>query len=1460
MSASFEGTDTNASRDPFAVPDTDVFAVVGIGASAGGLEALERLFSHMPADSGMAFVVIQHLSPDFRSVMDELLARHTTIPIVRVENGMAVMPNAIYLMPPRTEMIISGGKLLLTDKEPSSKLSLPIDLFFRSLAEDMRSRAVGVVLSGTGSDGSRGVRAIHEAGGLVIAQSEETSKFDGMPRSAVETGMVDFVLSPEEIPRTLTKFSQQSVGAGSAADGQSATTAESLNAVFQLLRKSYGIDFAHYKPNTVSRRIERRLMFNRSLDLTSYVRQLETDPNELVALYRDLLIGVTRFFRDAAAFERLERDVLPELIARVPENQEIRVWVAGCATGEEAYSLAIALGEQLRQLHRENPVKIFATDVHRESLEFAGAGRYSEANVAGISQSRLERYFVKQAASYHVSPELRKMVVFAPHNVIRDAPFTKLDLISCRNMLIYLQSTAQRKALSLFHFGLKPQGFLLLGPSESPGELSEEFDVIDPHWKLYRKRRDVRLVNDFAITTSPYMPPPQVIRSPLRSLAPVDADWPRIAEVLLNEAMPPSILLDEQHRVLHSFGGVGKYLAIRDGRHSTDVLSLVSGELKLAIGSLLQRVANEQRPVSFGPVRWDGGESPEWISVSARPILLDHRHIFLVLNAHANLQPIPSLPTKPSGEAPSQLHHEMLENELRYTRENLQATVEELETANEELQATNEELVASNEELQSTNEELHSVNEELYTVNAEYQRKIVELTELTDDIENLLRTTEVGVIFLDRDMCIRRFTAPITNLFPLQPQDVGRRLDEFSSAIKYADLLSDVAAVLASGNRHELEVEDETGTAYLLRVLPYLTNAGIEGAVLTLVDVSTLKRTEANLARVNALVENSDQAIVSEDVEGRIVTWNKGAERLYQYTAEEVLGESCDVLSPTNNRDGIHELRRKVRLDGAITHVETERVRKDGSIVEVSLMLSAIRDHRGAIVGVSDISHEITERKNAERQLARLALIANRTDNLVVVTDSAGRIEWVNDAFCRLTEYTLTEVQGRKPGEFLQGSETDPKVVARMRERLQRREGFDVEVLNYTKSGRKYWVAIEARPVFNDLGAVSGYVALETDVTLRKQAEKEAREAIERRDRFLAMLSHELRNPLGAIVNARKVIERVASDPQQVTQGCGVIQRQAAQMARLLDDLLDVARVTQGKIQLNKETIDLTRLAADVLEIIEPLATARQQHLEVSIASGPLWIRGDRLRLQQVQVNLLTNAVKYTPPSGRIQFVIQPDGNDATIRVRDSGLGIAAEMLPHIFALFVQCHATVDRTDGGIGVGLTLVRHLVDLHEGIVEAHSDGPGCGSEFIVRLPLTSPPAPRLPARQPESSQVSPLRRIAIVEDNADSREMLHSLLRMDGYEVVAARDGIEGVELILQHQPEVALVDIGLPGVDGYEVARRVREALGPQILLIALTGYGREEDRRAVRNAGFDEHLVKPLDPDDLIRILGARHT
>ncbi|HVJ79462.1 MAG TPA: chemotaxis protein CheB, partial [Planctomycetia bacterium] len=439
--------------------------VVGIGASAGGLEALELLFEKMPVATGMAFVVVQHLSPDFKSVMDELLSRKTSIPIHRVEDSMEVEADQIYLIPPRKDMIISNGRLLLTDKDPKQAVNLPIDNFLRSLAQDAGDRAIGVVLSGTGSDGSRGIREIHECGGLVIAQTPETAKFDGMPNSAKATGAVDLVLPPGEIPAALVKFSTHGLWNSQEAAEEADLAAGPMTAAFRLLRDSFGIDFSHYKTNTISRRIDRRLLLNRIDGLDEYVRTLKQDPVELGCLYKDLLIGVTRFFRDAEAFERLEKDVIPELIGQKADGEELRIWVAGCATGEEAYSIAIIVKECLERLNRKLAVKIFASDVHRASADFAGSGAYEEAQLADVDPERIGRHFQPKNGAFHVSQEIRQMVVFAQHNLLKDAPFTKLDMVTCRNLLIYLLPAVQKKVLSFFHFGLNTGGVLFLGPS-----------------------------------------------------------------------------------------------------------------------------------------------------------------------------------------------------------------------------------------------------------------------------------------------------------------------------------------------------------------------------------------------------------------------------------------------------------------------------------------------------------------------------------------------------------------------------------------------------------------------------------------------------------------------------------------------------------------------------------------------------------------------------------------------------------------------------------------------------------------------------------------------------------------------------------------------------------------------------------------------------------------------------------
>lgn len=1195
--------------------------IVGVGASAGGLESLERMFANMPYDTGMAFVVIQHLSPDFKSLMDELLARYTSLAIHRAEENMRVEANSIYLIPPKKEMIVADGRLLLQDKDPKSALTMPIDHFFRSLAQDAGDRSIGVILSGTGSDGSRGIRDIKNAGGLVIAETRETAKFDGMPQAALETGMVDQVMPPESIPQALVNYKLQKPF-GEPEGASDRALPEGMEAVFKLLNDAHGIDFSHYKPNTVGRRIQRRVSLVGARTLDQYVEKLRDDPEELNSLYRDLLIGVTRFFRDRDAFLRLEHDVIPELIRSAGE-QEIRIWVAGCATGEEAYSLGMLFHEQLERAGKPINVKIFATDVHRTSLEVASTGVYGEEALADVSPERLERYFDKKRDGYHVVPDLRQMTVFATHNVTNDAPFTKLDLITCRNLLIYFQPTAQRKALSLFHFGLKTGGYLFLGPSETPGDLMDEYDDVDAHWKIYRKRRHVRLPGDFQLPLSSGILP---LKSTLAAMPAPAASNPDPSLVsaydqLLGRFMPPGLLIDEKRELLHAFGGAEKYLRIKSGRPSGDVLDLLDRELRTAVTGAVQRVLRDRAAVSYAGVRVTQDGQEQRMRVTVEPVDNPRSKFSQLLILLENM-------ATPSAETGSPLARELdgdmqqmsadridaLESELRYSKENLQATIEELETSNEEMQATNEELVASNEELQSTNEELQSVNEELYTVNAEYQKKIAELSELTSDMDNLLVSTEIGTIFLDKELKIRKFTPQIGQDFHLLPQDIGRPIDSFAHNILHPGLIEDLRRVTETGTPCEKEVKDRSGKWLYLRILPYRTKtARPGGVVLTLVDITNVKRAEHDLA-----------------------------------------------------------------------------------------------------------------------------------------------------------------------------------------------------------------------------------------------------EAVRRRDEFLAMLSHELRNPLGAILNATHVIDRLDFQDNALRDICGVIKRQGKQISRLLDDLLDVSRVTQNKIELHIQPTEVRSIVHSAIESVRPTLEAADLRFTEEIAAEPMTVNGDAARLQQALSNLLANAAKYTPAGGDVSLEVYADNGEILFRVKDSGVGIPPDKLESVFDLFVQSDHTLDRSDGGMGIGLTLVRSIVEMHNGRVVAKSLGPGLGSEFELRLPRIETRVDDATCERegPQPSPIAGERRVVIVEDQDDARNMLRRLLELEGYEVHDAENGTKGLAVIEHVHPDVALIDIGLPGIDGYELARQLRKSLGNNhTYLVALTGYGQSRDVDTALQAGFDNHLVKPVDLKKLSRIL-----
>jgi two-component system CheB/CheR fusion protein len=834
--------------------------IVGIGASAGGLKPIEEFFDHMPSDSGMAFVVVQHLSPDFKSLMDELLARHTDMAIHKVVDGVTVEPNSIYLIPPKKSMAIEDGKLRLTDKAINSGLNLPIDVFFRSLARHVGKQSVGIILSGTGSDGSRGIKDINEAGGLVLVQALETVAFDGMPRAAISSGVVDLICTPDKMPEQLINYAdtedRMALQQTEFPSGEEGAPGESaIMKIFRMYRQKYNLDFSLYKPATIKRRIERRMQLAGIQSIDRYVESLSGNIEESENLYRDLLVEVTHFFRDPEGFDQLRNMVIPQLIEEKDEDGEIRVWVAGCATGEEAYSTAILIYDAIQKSGSKRKFKVFATDVHRKSLEIASAGFYPGHALDSVPND-LQHYFVQNNGICNVKREIRQSVIFAANDLTRDPPFTRLDLITCRNVLIYLEPQVQKRVLSMFHFGLRVKGTLFLGPSETVGDLSQEFETVDRHWRIYSKRRDVRLPESTRVPMTPMLGtiisenPAAFVAAP--PPAPVSQQaWLTTAyEDLLAKHVPPSLLVDEFHELVHCFGEARKLLSPPEGKPSNDVVKMLEKDLGVAVSAALHRAKAEGIPVTYKGIRVTVAPGDQRLyRVTVEPYRKTDRSLYLISLAESEkIEAVDQVVEDFSFSNESGQQVGQLERELNYTRETLQATVEELESSNEELQATNEELIASNEELQSTNEELHSVNEELYTVNAEHQEKITELTELTVDMDNLLTSTEIGTIFLDKNFAIRMFTPSITAGFNVLDQDIGRSINDIAYKLDNPNLLADTANVLASGEPYESEVQGKGGKIYLQRIQPYRDEGDeVAGIVLTLTDITAIR--DAELAR-----------------------------------------------------------------------------------------------------------------------------------------------------------------------------------------------------------------------------------------------------------------------------------------------------------------------------------------------------------------------------------------------------------------------------------------------------------------------------------------------------------------------------------------------------------------------------------------------------------------------------------
>ncbi len=1457
--------------------------VVGIGASAGGLRALETYFQAMPCDSGCAFVVVQHLSPDFKSLMDDLLARHTRMQIHRVDDGMLLERDCIYLIPPKKLMTVKGGRLFLTEREAARQLEFPINVFLDSLANDCGPQAVAVVLSGTGTDGTQGVRSVHEAGGLVIVQSLDSADFNGMPRSAINTELADYVLPPERMPEaviTYAKFPQLRM-VQNARPMTAHEAASSFGPVLEQLRHNYGIDFGEYKIPTVQRRIHRRMSFLHLADVHAYAHLLRDQPGELDELYKDLLIGVTEFLRDPEAFETLGRDILPAMINE-PGREELRVWVAGCATGEEAYSIGILVDEQVRASGYRGRVSIFATDMHRDSLAHAAAGLYERGRLENLGPERITRYFKEEPnGQLRVVPELRQRIIFSAHNVVSDPPFTKIDLLTCRNMLIYFQPATQERVLALFHFALRRGGCLFLGSSEGLGGVEGGFATINTRHKVYRKTAD-SLIAPPEIRAMPSARTLRTVATSMTGSLPSTITVSRALlqayDYLLKQSMPTSFIVAENGEIVQYFDHSSRFLLPPEGRSHDNLFNRTEGDLRLALSTIIPKAIKTGVPAEARSVRQNGPAGEQVLDLKVTPIPDDRNGVSLV---HVVLLNPREAPTPLSPEvlrhandnfaASDALGHrvEDLELELHTTKENLQSTVEELQTSNEELQATNEELLAANEELQSTNEELHSVNEELYTVNAEFERKNHELKTIGEDLNNLLASTDIGTLFLDRHLRIRRFTPAIARIFHLLPQDISRPIDHLAYQLDgEIDLMQRLRDVLASGSPLEREIRTRDGNWLFQRVLPFRTTEDkIDGVVMTFTDISGVKSIQDKL---NLAMEFSRMVWWEWDLHEQVLNTHTGGQSIFGYAGSMITTTSDEWhnLIHTEDLDRVKQsLESCLRGDVARWECQHRFLTRDGQwrwVVNKGKV--AARDASGRPSRMLGTTQDIHERFLAEQEIRKLNLALERSPVMVMMTDLDGNIEYVNQHFSDVTGYTAREVIGQNP-RILKSADQPESTFRDMWNSLKRGETWQGELCNRRKDGRGYWERATMAPLKDADGCVTHYVALKEEITTHKSADDEARRMEEQLSQVQKMetlgalaggIAHDFNNILTAIIGHTDLAAELAPPPHPAAE----CMRQVRQASRRASDLVQRILSFSHRGPSDRTKINLGHLVAEVIPLLRASIPSTIK-VDLSIASNDLTVLANSTDIQQIVLNLGANAAHaMREQGGFLRVSVEPctldrplkatagtigAGNYLRLRVNDTGAGISPQVMARMFEPFF----TTKPSGEGTGLGLSIVLGIVLAHGGAIDVQSEA-GNGTSFDILLPAAA--ADPDTENENEPMKVSGQgQRIAFVDDEPAITLVAQSGLSMRGYNptTFASASGL------LEHlqadgEPfDLIITDHTMPGTTGLELIRQLRES-GNKTPIIILSGNARYVSKEDLAGLGNVQFMPKPFELSALL--------
>ncbi|HEY9865251.1 MAG TPA: chemotaxis protein CheB [Candidatus Obscuribacterales bacterium] len=1473
------------------------FFVVAMGASAGGLQPLEEFFTHLPNNPGAAFVVLQHLSPDFPSLMPELIQRRTSMEVQSIKDGMQLKPNCIYVLPPRHTLRLEKDCLRL-EQHLAERVNYPINIFFKSLATEWGEKVIGILLSGTGNDGTEGLQIISQKGGVTLVQSPETAQFTSMPSSVIPCDCLDGILSPQDLAQAVYSLVGYSLNYPiTQVKGGDLIPVEQFEQILGILSKYEKIDFCQYKISTLSRRILNRCGVTQSPNLAEYIVLLNQSETERKLLRQDLLISVTQFFRDLPAWEVIEQQVLPELINSLAPQEQLRVWVPACATGEEAYSLAILIDEAIQAANKEITVKMFATDLDSKALEVASQGIYNESIKNDITPERLEQYFTYKAGCYQVKRNLREMLIIAPHDLTKNAGFSKMNLISCRNVLIYMQPLLQQQVLRLLHFSLASQGVLFLGNAETLGEIETEFIEINQRWKIFRKHREVQL-SLMPVSQLPLLAPVTLPPTSNRNSFQYERILDSVFNLCFTEQRLTCVLINKDCQLLHIFHNGADLLSFSTGKPKLDITALVPTPLQLPLRTAIHRAKREQQNVLYTGINLFRNGVNEILSLKiAFPNKYPIMNEFLLV-----LLEIKTTVENKSNQIEFQVDLETvkqiteLEYELQQTRENLQATIEELETTNEEQQATNEELLASNEELQSTNEELQSVNEELYTVNSEYQIKIQQLTELTNDIDNLLRSTDIGVIFLDNDLNIRKFTPATRSIINIFPTDINRPLSHFTHNLDCPNLVEILSDFVLTQIPLESEVlNHRTQEQLLMRVNAYQgENNNNDGVVVTFVNINELKKIQNKLQASNNWLENiyinSPVGLCLLEQNLKFVKVNENFAKINNLSVVEHIGKTGQELFP--EWANIYEplMRQVLETGETLSNIEFKTLTPVFLQTRywVSSFYPVLLENGQS--GVGGVITEITEQKQTQKEIKRAkerleeAQIISHLGNWELNLQTQ-KIRCSKELFkilgfdFNLGEPTLSQLITRIHVE------DQPKFLEAL-EQLKTQGtiyDLDIRIIRHNDGVIRY-INTMGKPGYNQQHQITDIYGTMMDISDRKQAEiilsqaKKAAEAgTKAKGDFLANMSHEIRTPMNGVVGIAQLL-LMTDLSQEQKKLVNLIRDSGNLLLTIINDILNLSKIESGNLQLEEHPFILKNVLQLVCDLLQREISERKIDLTYSIDTDiPDGFLGDSDRLRQILLNLLGNAVKFTQDSSvSIQITGQPISEqryELITSIHDQGIGINPDKINDLFQPFSQADTSINRKYGGTGLGLVISKSLVNLMGGTIWVVSRGKMGGNPppeffldpeeaqtqgstfyFTLKLKMASeselnliqnPPLPEIQKNHDQSEL-----KILIADDDPINQEFGLLLLKLFNYDADIANNGLEVLELLKKQSYDIILMDMQMPEMDGLTTTKIIRESSQTQPWIIAVTANALERDRQRCLEIGMNDYLSKPIMIED----------